>query len=147
MSFLSSPSRTRGHPLQPLHREALLSHPGRRGGPPSRPRSPSANGRAAVLITAHAQAEGKTCSLLHIGPYGATSALAADLTIPDRDGGIRPTRWSPGGCHQAERGTFARRQGANQISPDSYARAIADTEGCRNKNVTQISQGRKPFPS
>jgi hypothetical protein len=38
MSFLSSPSRTRGHLPQPLHREFSLSHP-RPPWPPSRPLS------------------------------------------------------------------------------------------------------------
>jgi hypothetical protein len=46
MSFLSSPSRTRGHPLPPLRPEVFSSA---------------------------ARAGGKPCSLLHIGPYGVSA--------------------------------------------------------------------------
>jgi hypothetical protein len=92
MSFLSSPSRTRGHLLPPPHRE-VFSQPPRPPWPPSRPRSrpvsppvplmsPIGDKPAGEARTGPgAEARGRTwagrqdpCSLLHIGPYAVAAA-------------------------------------------------------------------------
>jgi hypothetical protein len=87
MSFLSSPSRMRGHLLPPPHRE-VFSQPPRPPWPPSRPVSPpvplmspmgdkpageARTGRALRQEDAPGAGRQDPCSLLHIGPYEVVS--------------------------------------------------------------------------